>query len=408
MYFRNPRIHFTKRRDRSLKNYLYTLQIIINRLDLREYQNLINSIMKTNYFKLVLLFSFFVPITVYSSDNISAVSDSAMIYDITYKTEDAKGNTVSASGIIMIPQGEGPFPIISIQHGTIFSRNVAPSYFDACPEAQVAYELAAKLGYIVVMADYVGLGKEGRTPHPYFHSETEASATLDMLRAALQFLNQRKIKYDERLFLAGYSQGGHVTAALQRFIEGSAGNHGFTIAASAIMAAPFDLYQLWVNHFNNPVSISSSVTSLMVKTYTDIYETGNSYSDFFNAPYDKTVTGLLDYQHAEEEVIKTLNMPPKDIFKKDFSVSVVEGKHKFAESLNWNKVYNWAPKSPTIIVYSKGDEVVNHAIVKNAYMKMKESGGNVTEIILANDPDHANGFVPAIQEALNWFSGFRK
>mgnify|MGYP001361091278 CR=1 FL=1 len=363
--------------------------------------------MKTNYFILALLFYFFFPVTVFSSNNYTVVSDSALIYDITYKTADAKGKMLNASGIIMIPQGKGPFSLISIQHGTIFSRNVAPSYFDACPEAQVAYELAAKSGYIVVMADYVGLGKEGTSPHPYFHSETEASSTRDMLYASMEFLKRKNIKTDGRLFLAGYSQGGHVTASLQRLLE-TAENPELKITASAIMAAPFDLYRLWLNHYNKPVSISSSVTSLMVKTFHDIYGIGNSYSEFFYAPYDKTVPELLNYQHTEEEVINTLNALPKDILQTDFAASVKEGKHTFADRLNENEVYNWIPKSPTIIVYSMGDEVVNHAIVKNAFTKMKESGGNVTEITLAKDPDHANGFVPAIQEALYWFSEFRK
>ncbi|MCX6162152.1 MAG: hypothetical protein NTV87_12575 [Ignavibacteriae bacterium] len=357
--------------------------------------------------KIIVLFLFvFMSLPAISVCEFGIVSDSSKIYDITYQTAGTDGKQINASGIIMVPAGEGPFPVLSCQHGTLFSRNVAPTYFESCPEAQVLYELAVKSGYIVVMADYIGLGKEGKSPHPYFHAETEGTASRDMLIASMDILKMKNVKYNGRLFLAGYSQGGHVTASLQRLLENSR-EIEFNITAAAIMAAPFDIHQLWLNHYDNPVAISSAVTSLMVKTFYDIYGIGDSYSEFFKSPYDKLVPELLDYGHPEEEVINTLKAPPKDIFQPEFVSSVKEGKHRFVEKLKENEVYNWTPKSPAIIVYSMGDEVVNYSIDKNAFIKMKESGGNVKEIILGANPDHANGFVPAIQEALEWFASFK-
>lgn len=59
------------------------------------------------------------------------------VYDITYQTPGVDGTMMTASGIIMIPPaGNGPFPLLSAQHGTIFDRHVAPTYLDSCQEAQ--------------------------------------------------------------------------------------------------------------------------------------------------------------------------------------------------------------------------------------------------------------------------------
>jgi len=130
-------------------------------------------------------------------------------------------------------------------------------------------EVAAK-GYVVVMADYIGLGKAGTTLHPYFHTQTEATSTRDMIRAARTFCADNGILLNDKLFLAGYSQGGHVTASLQRLLEQDHPDE-FHITASAIMAAPLDLTILFEHHVTTPNAISPALTSLMANTFNWIY-----------------------------------------------------------------------------------------------------------------------------------------
>ncbi len=60
-------------------------------------------------------------------------------------------------------------------------------------------------GYAVVAPDYLGLGPGAETVHPYLHSRTEATATVDLVRAA------RRVEpaLAHRWAVAGVSQGGH-------------------------------------------------------------------------------------------------------------------------------------------------------------------------------------------------------
>ncbi len=49
------------------------------------------------------------------------------VYELTYQTPGVDGSMLTASGIVMVPPtGNGPFPLLSAQHGTIFDRHVAP------------------------------------------------------------------------------------------------------------------------------------------------------------------------------------------------------------------------------------------------------------------------------------------
>ena len=59
------------------------------------------------------------------------------------------------------------------------------------------------------MPDYIGMG-ESPGLHPYVHGESEATATIDMIRAAREFITDSLNLIDNhQVFLSGYSQGGH-------------------------------------------------------------------------------------------------------------------------------------------------------------------------------------------------------
>ena len=326
------------------------------------------------------------------------------LFDITYQTSGVDGKPVAASGIVMVPPTNRTesFPMISVQHGTIFDRNVAPSYKEKCGEAQAWYSEVASKGYIIVMADYIGLGKAGTTYHPYFHAQTEATCTRDMIRAARNLLNDEGVSVSDKLFLTGYSQGGNVTAALQRLLEEDH-QEEFSITASAIMAAPFNLEMLWDFQVETPNPISSVTNGLVIRCYNEMYDIGNSLSDFLISPYDTLIPALLDFEHNEDSVIQTLSAPPRQMFHPQFLDEVKSGTHAFAEKMRLNEVYQWSPQAPTIIVYSEADEAIPYAMEIMAFNKMKELNGNVDTVCTGNTLNHMDGFPVAMMVAKEFF-----
>ena len=130
--------------------------------------------------------------------------------------------------------------MISVQHGKIRNPQEAPSFFRDDTEAASFGSLFGSMGYIIAYPDYIGYGASQDLPHPYEHGASLASASLDMLRAAKEFLRgQTDVKWDEKLYVAGYSEGGYATMSLQRKIEEEASSE-FNLRASSCGAGAYD------------------------------------------------------------------------------------------------------------------------------------------------------------------------
>lgn len=139
---------------------------------------------------------------------------------IEYWTRGVGGVTQPASGALYLPSGEAPpggWPVITYDHGTTGLGAGCGGQSDPAgapwPESQAPQDVFLRhlvsKGFAVVAPDYLGLGRFDTGPHPYLDIDTEATATLDMLRAA------RSVRDDlSPVWLAaGMSQGGHAALA---------------------------------------------------------------------------------------------------------------------------------------------------------------------------------------------------
>ena len=78
--------------------------------------------------------------------------------------------------------------------------------------------------------------------HPYVHWESEATASIDLIRASREFLmDSLEIWDNNQLFLTGYSQGGHSTMAIHKYIKVNNLQSEFNVVASAPMSGPYAL-----------------------------------------------------------------------------------------------------------------------------------------------------------------------
>ncbi|MFE6919761.1 lipase family protein [Nocardia sp. NPDC057663] len=145
---------------------------------------------------------------------------------IEYTTTDSAGAERPASGALFLPEGDAPatgWPVIAYDHGTLGSGpgcggqadpELAPLPVNRAAENQLIARLVEQ-GYAVVAPDYLGLGRFDTGPHPYLEVRSEATATIDLVRAA------RAANPDlSRTWTAvGASQGGHAalsTGSVQR------------------------------------------------------------------------------------------------------------------------------------------------------------------------------------------------
>ena len=159
------------------------------------------------------------------------------LYKITYNTVDVFGNPTIASGALYVPQTDSDsVPLISYQHGTVMNRNQVPSRSSEDPSGL----FYSAYGFITALPDYLGMG-DNPGLHPYLHWESEATASLDLIRAARELLHDSLQIRDGKLFLTGYSQGGHATMALHKYIQTNNLQSEFNVEASAPMSGPYSL-----------------------------------------------------------------------------------------------------------------------------------------------------------------------
>ncbi|RJO76371.1 alpha/beta hydrolase [Nocardia panacis] len=114
---------------------------------------------------------------------------------LTYWTEGSDGAPRPVSGALFVPAGTPPpggWPIAAFDHGTTgLGRGcggksdpaTAPNTVFTAEEDGMMQHLVNQ-GFAVVAPDYLGLGLFDTGPHPYLELRTEATATIDLVRAA--------------------------------------------------------------------------------------------------------------------------------------------------------------------------------------------------------------------------------
>ncbi len=217
------------------------------------------------------------------------VRNGVKVYRITYKTKNTDGSDITASGALILPVTTQPAAMVSVQHGTITSDNQAPSNFAANSEAATAGALFGALGYIIAYPDYIGYGASKDLPHPYEHRASLASSTLDMLRATKEFLKeQSEVMWDERLFVAGYSEGGYATLCLQKENRGGS-SLGVQLAGVELRGGCLRqnrLYEVPASILPRTAYPGFNRSYLWVTlTYNRIYGLNRPASAFFKEPY---------------------------------------------------------------------------------------------------------------------------
>jgi hypothetical protein len=95
------------------------------------------------------------------SVNYSPACNAVRLYRVTYSSVvPERGNKpISASGLVAIPEiAATSMPMVSYQHGTVYGKQEVPSFPEQSPETQLMIAQFAGQGYIVIGADYFGLG----------------------------------------------------------------------------------------------------------------------------------------------------------------------------------------------------------------------------------------------------------
>lgn len=328
------------------------------------------------------------------------VKNGVKVYKITYKTKNIDGTDITASGALIIPVVTGPVSMISVQHGTITNPEDAPSLFKDGSEGSSFGSLFGSMGYIIAYPDYIGYGASDNLPHPYEHRASLASASLDMLRAAKEFLReQTEVKWDEKLYVAGYSEGGFATMSLQRKIEEEASSE-FNLRASSCGAGAYDKTAFMEHIINDKTDGIAGYNSLylwVLLTYDNIYKLNKPASYYFTEKYASKVAS----SGRNVSIAESFNLALNDSFKKALN----DGTDKsFIDAIADNDVYKFKPKTPTQLYHGTKDPLVFYFNSVNAYNAMQKLGATNVTLIPVEGGTHSSSIVTFLLGTLNFFT----
>jgi hypothetical protein len=330
-------------------------------------------------------------------------------YQILYETVDPVGGRTTASGGLFLadPAGTNRWPLVSYSHGTTTQTNQVPS--SGLTQDTMAGLAFASVGYATAAADLLGLGASPGL-HPYLHARSEATASVDMLRAARSFCASNSIGLNGQLFIAGYSQGGHVAMALHRELERYHTNE-FTVTASAPMAGPYDMSGVEMNDILSPrCPPNPYYAAYVLMAYQSVYALAPSWSNIVVAPYASTIPPLFNGNTSGSTInaalpacnISTILQPSVRS-----SVTNDPGSPLY-QALRDNDLYRWKPVAPMRLYHCSGDLDVLPANSQVAYNSFLTQGAAQVQLL---DPqpgaDHSACAIPSLAAAKAWFDTFK-
>jgi len=310
------------------------------------------------------------------------------VYKIIYKTKNPAGQEINASGALIIPKTGNSIPMISQQHGTILSNADAPSNYAPTSEAFSVASIFASNGFIIACPDYLGFGVSNVNNNPFLHTyehrEGLAQTSLDMIRAAKEFIAEDKsILWDTRLYLTGYSEGGFATMSLYKKIQDEFPSE-FNLRAVTAGAGAYDktsFMKALLTTTTHKIAAYNRTYLWVSLTYNNLYGLNRKPTDYFVEPYASDI--------QQNGLFANLNVSFDEIFTPQFKKGIVDGTDKaFLDAVADNNVYDWKPLKPLQMYHGTADPQVFYLNSENANKAMTAKGSTVHQLITVPGGDH--------------------
>ncbi|MCB0516901.1 MAG: T9SS type A sorting domain-containing protein [Chitinophagales bacterium] len=330
------------------------------------------------------------------------------VYNITYETPNATDTgTTLASGAVAVPKNYVcAVPLASYQHGTVAHKNDVPSRNSS--ELYIGMFFASN-GFVVSMPDYLGLG-DSPGLHPYVHAHSEATASANMLFAVKELLQTINASINDQLFLFGYSQGGHATMALHKYLQENYSEE-LPVTAAAPMSGPYDISGAQTQYLTADVAYATpGYLPYVVLAYQSVY--GNLFtnpSDIFVAPYDELLPPLFDGTHSMGYINDQCPSVPKEMVVPEVLAAFEnEPNHPLRVALRDNDIYEWIPDAPVKMCYCLADDQVSYQNTDVAYEYMTTHGATAIEKVNLGNLTHSGCFLPSMLVGKDLFTNLRE
>lgn len=322
------------------------------------------------------------------------------IFKIEYKT-DYLGEEVMASGLVILPKTTDPVGMLSFQHGTIAAHRLAPTKLAINSTELILYSALAAPGFIGVVPDFLGFGSSEGILHPYYVEELTASAVVDMLKAAKELAIEEGNKFNTKLFLAGYSQGGYATMAAHKAIETN-GLEGFELIASFPASGGYDIKGVQEYFFSLTEYDQPFFLAYVAFAYQTTLDWSQPLSDFFKAPYADLIPGLFDGSKSGSEINEQLTTTIADLVTDDLRANIdTDSKYNYiVTAFNDNSLLDWVPQARMYMYHGTADVTVPYSTSIDTYDYFIAQGASTNTVTFTplNGATHNTGVIPYVED----------
>lgn len=292
------------------------------------------------------------------------------IYKVVYLTRWVDDSPIKASGLYYVPKSKEPLPTLIYHHGT----RIVKKRSNKIKGENIISMIFAVDGYAVIAPDYIGLG-EGEKEHLYCNVESEARASIDFLNVIDQVNRTIQRQRNEKLFITGYSQGGHAAMSTHMVLERDYPDI-HRVTASSPMSGPYDIYdtqsKVMYASYEQPHYLPYLLIGLNIAY--DMWPEKEFFGKF-KAPFDTIIPKLFDGKNNVRKINRALPEIPiqmlEDSFLKEYASNPDFILRKY---IKLNTIFDWKPKAPVQLCYCKSDQEVLYENSILAHNTMRKNG----------------------------------
>jgi pimeloyl-ACP methyl ester carboxylesterase len=326
------------------------------------------------------------------------------LYKVTYKTT-FKGSEITASGIVVLPQTTDEMGMVSFQHGTIVTQAAAPTSAPLNDTALILYSGLSSTGFITVVPDFIGFGESKVFFHPYYVEEATATAIIDNLKAAKELAAEKKVKFNKRLFLAGYSQGGYATMATHKTLEANPIS-GFELIASFPASGGYDVKGMQEYFFAQQTYDQPYYMAYVALSYKSYYGWNESLlGQFFQEPYGSAIPGLFNGINDSGYINSHLITAIPSLVQPNLLANIdTDDDYKFlVDAFEENSLLDWKPTIKMFMYHGDADVTVPYQNSVDTYNYFISQGVSTNVVSLKTLPGatHGTGVYPYIEDFID-------
>lgn len=326
---------------------------------------------------------------------------------ITYRTQ-YMGKPINSRGLLILPKGVSQVNLIMYCHGTelpsvrLNVEKITPSLYDGgTADFRDVRNMGltwASAGYAVFIPDYIGFGLTLGKDHPYVYYPEMFISNIDGLLAVKERLKQLELPYDNRLFLAGWSQGAGAAISAHKYIQENYASD-FSVVASSGLSGPYNFKRFAESFLERK---NEEIEALPIFSW-GLYSM-NKFSNL-KRPTDQLYTYPVYDQFSS---ILTPSKKPAKVFSEYFLNKWADGSDvTLIETLKTNSFdKGWKPIGKVFLHHGDNDELVPAYNTEDTFNGLTNAGGDVKKYIYPGGT-HINKLGDFITNTLTDFNTLR-